>query len=186
MTAPASPPFPRLTFEITPEDASVAASRLAMRRALASGLTLGHLAPLAAFVLAMLFAAILAWTGLISSRHGEIAILTAATAFLIQRIVTRRRFRVAQRESAASLRVLREAGPIEADIGESGVTMKGAGFSKSWRFADSIEIENAVGLIFLWPRTGDPAILPTRVFSNENDARAFIMFVSARLGRSTR
>ena len=51
MTAPDPAPSTRLAFELTTDEAGIAASRAALRRALAGGLTSRHLAPLAAFVI---------------------------------------------------------------------------------------------------------------------------------------
>ena len=97
MSAGDAAPFALQAFELTPDEARIAASRAALRLALAGGLTGRHLAPLAAFVLAMAFTAILAWTGLVSRRHGEIALLLATAAFMIHRLWTRRRFAAARR-----------------------------------------------------------------------------------------
>ena len=53
MSAPdVSPPLAQPPFELTADEARIAASRAALRRTLAGGLTASHLAPLAAFSLA--------------------------------------------------------------------------------------------------------------------------------------
>src|SRR5271169_3840829 len=107
MSAPDPAPSARLAFELTADEAGIAASRAALRRALSGGLTARHLAPLAAFVLAMTFTAILALTNLVSPRHGEIALLLEAAAFMSHRRWTRRRFALARRESAATMEAMR-------------------------------------------------------------------------------
>jgi hypothetical protein len=177
MKAPSFGPF---AFELTDDEAKVAASRAALRRALAGGLTERHLAPLAAFVLAMAFTAILALTDLVSRRHGEIALLLEAAAFMIHRIATRRRFLRARRESTAALEALRAAGAVEIAADEGGVDLKGATVAAHWDFWEGLEVEDAGGMIYLWPRTGDPAFLPTRIFPSEDAAREFVAFARAR------
>ena len=131
MNAP-NPVSTRLAFELTPEEARVASSRAALRRALAGGL-MSHLAPLAAFVLAMAFTAILASTGLISRRHGEIALLLATAGFMIHRLWTRRRFARARRESAVSIETMRAAGPFVLAVDERGLTLTGSSAAR-WNF----------------------------------------------------
>ena len=177
MTVPVFGPY---AFEPTADEAKIAASRAALRRALAGGLTSRHLAPLAAFLLAMAFTAILALTDLINRRHGEIALLLEAAAFMIHRFATRRRFVRARRESAAAIETIRAAGSMVAVIDETGLTLSGATLSPRWNFADGVEVENAGGMIYLWPRTGPPAFLPTRIFPSEDTVRAFVTFAKSR------
>ena len=184
MSAPDPAPSAPLGFELTPEEARIAASRAALRRALAGGLTANHLAPLAAFALAMTFAAILASTGLISRRHGEIALLLAAAAFMIQRLWTRRRFALARRESAASIEAIRAAGPLVLVVDEAGVTLSGATASRRWNFSDDLEAENAGGLVYLWPRLGAPAVLPSRAFTSPEAASQFVASTRAAILRA--
>ena len=57
---------------LDPAEIDAAAARYGLRAALSGGLTASHQAPLAAFVLTLLFAAILAMTGFISRRAGEL------------------------------------------------------------------------------------------------------------------
>jgi len=178
MTAPNPAPFGRLAFELTPDEARIAASRAALRRALAGGLTLRHLAPLAAFVLAMAFIAILASTGLISRRHGEIALLLATAAFMIHRLWTRRRFALARRESTASIETIRLAGPLVLAVDEQGLTLTGSTAAR-WNFRDGLDAEDAGGMIYFWPRSGAPAILPTRAFPSAEAASEFVALARA-------
>ena len=180
-----SAPFGPFAFELTEDEARIAASRAALRRALAGGLTARHLAPLAAFLLAMAFTAILALTDLVSRRHGEIALLLEAAAFMIFRLAILRRFMTARRESAATIATIRAAGAVEADIDGAGVAIRGAGLDAQWRFADATEVEDAGGMIYLWMKSGPPACLPARVFPDETAARAFIAFAKPRIGHST-
>ena len=101
-----SPPAPRFgpyVFALTEDETCVAAARFGLRRALAGRLTSAHLAPLAAFVLAIFFTAILALTGLVGRRGGEAALLLAIAAFMVQRLTTLRRFAAARRARLAEI-----------------------------------------------------------------------------------
>src|SRR5271169_3455552 len=160
MRDPATP-FGPFAFELTPDEAHIAASLAALRRALAGGLSKRQLAPLAAFALAMAFGAILALTGLVSRRHGEIALLLATIAFMVHRLSTRRRFVLARRESAASIKAIRAEGAVFVAVDAQGLTFHGAAAQARWNFVDCIEAEDAGGMIYLWPRAGAPAFLPT-------------------------
>ena len=166
-----------LAFELTPDEARIAASRAALRRALAGGLT-SHLAPLAAFVLTMIFIAILAFTDLMSRRHAEIALLLATAAFMIHRLWTRRRFAVARRESAASIETIRAAGPFVLAVDEKGLTLTGSTSSR-WNFCDGLEAEDAGGMIYFWPKSGAPAVLPERAFPSQEAASEFVAMARA-------
>ena len=65
------------SFEMTEEDARVAASRAGLRAALSGRLSRNHVAPLVAFALLMAFVTILTLTGLIGRRLGEGALILA-------------------------------------------------------------------------------------------------------------
>src|SRR5437588_135562 len=96
-----------IEYTLTEAEAEVAASRAAWRASLGDGLLARHLAPLAAFALFVLFAAILGWTGLIGSRAAEMALIGAAAAYMIYRLWTRRRFFSARRAAVAWAQELR-------------------------------------------------------------------------------
>ena len=181
-TRPA-PGFGPYVFELTEDEARIAAARSGLRRALAGRLTSAHFAPLAAFVLAIAFTAILALTGLVGRRRGEIALLLAAGAFMVQRLTTRRRFLAARRSSRAEIEALRGAGRLVLSVDEAGLVLEGAPPPARWDFADCLEVEDAGGLIYLWPRSGPPAIVPTRVFAGAEAAAGFVEFLRARLPR---
>jgi hypothetical protein len=167
-------------FELTEDETRIAGARAGLRRALEGRLTVGHLAPLAAFVLAIAFIAILTLTGLLARRHGEIALLAAAGAFMIQRLATRRRFLKARRACLAEMETMRAAGPLALNVDETSLDLGGAG---RWNFADCLEAEDAGGLIYLWPRWGPPAVLPARAFADPREAARFVEFLRARLLR---
>jgi hypothetical protein len=185
MTAPDPAPSTRLAFELTADEAGIAASRAALRRALAGGLTSRHLAPLAAFVLAIGFTAILASTSLISHRHGEIALLLATAAFMIHRLWSRRRFALARRESAASIETIRAGGPFVLAVDEQGLTLTGSTAAR-WNFSDGLEAEDAGGMIYFWPRSGAPAVLPTRAFPSAEAASEFVALARAGITKAAR
>ncbi len=178
-----APGFGPYAFELTEDEACIAAARSGLRRALAGRLTSAHFAPLAAFVLAISFTAIVALTGLVSRRHGEIALLLATAAFMVQRLTTRRRFVVARRASLAEIEAMRGSGPLVLSVDETGLGLGGAAPPARWDFADCLEAENAGGLVYLWPRSGPPAIVPTRVFAGAEAAAGFVEFARARLPR---
>ena len=81
---------------------------------------------------------------------------------------------MARRESAASIEAIRAAGPVHLLVDEGGVTLSGATSSARWNFSDGLEAEDAGGLIYLWPRSGAPAVLPARAFSNPQAASEFV------------
>ncbi|MBV8662176.1 MAG: hypothetical protein JO107_03645 [Hyphomicrobiales bacterium] len=175
--------FGPYVFELTPDEARIAAARAGLRRALEGRLTLSHFAPIAAFVLAMAFIAILTTTALVARRHGEIALLLATGAFMVQRLTTRRRFAAARRASLGEIEALRSAGPLVARLDESGLSLEGPASPARWDFAACREIEDAGGLIYLWPTAGPPAVLPTRVFPTPEEATGLVEFVRGRLLR---
>jgi hypothetical protein len=181
-TRPA-PGFGPYAFELTEDEARIAAARSGLRRALAGRLTSAHFAPLAVFVLAIAFIAILALTGLVGRRHGEIALLLATGAFMVQRMTTRRRFAAARRASLAEIEAMRGAGRLVLSVDETGLALAGAAPLARWNFADCLEAEDAGGLVYLWPRQGAPAIAPTRVFRDETEAARFAQFLRSRLRR---
>ena len=172
--------FGPYAFELTEDEARVAAARVGLRRALAGRLTRAHQAPLAAFVLAIAFAAILALTGLVSRRFGEIALLLAIAAFMVQRLATRWRFAAARRGASSEIEALRGAGRLVLSVDETGLGLDGPAPPARWNFADCLEAEDAGGLVYLWPRSGPPAVLPTRVFADAGAALRFVEFVRAR------
>ena len=183
MSAPGEDDFGPYAFSLTADEARVAAARAGLKRALAGGLTADHFAPLAAFVLAILFIAVLALTGLLGRRPAEAALLVCAAAFLLQRLATRRRFFVSRRVAEAEIERLRAAAPLVLSVEADGLRLDGGPEPTRWRFADCLEAEDAGGLVYLWPRQGAPAIAPTRVFRDQTEAARFAQFLRSRLPR---
>jgi hypothetical protein len=183
MSAVENSAFGPYAFSLTADEARIAAARAGLRRALAGGLTSAHFAPLAAFVLAILFVAILAFTGLLGRRPAEAALLICAAAFLIQRLVTRRRFFASRRLAEAEIESLRAAGALTLTVEADGLRLDGLAAPMRWPFADCLDAEDAGGLVYLWPRQGAPAIAPARIFQDRAEASRFVQFLRSRLPR---
>jgi hypothetical protein len=181
MSLSQTPRFGSYSFEWTPEEAAVAASRAGLRLALGGGLTNRYVAPLTAFVLAMAFTMILAWTGLITRRHGEIVVLIAAAAYMLHRLWTRRLFHQARRAGAAQIEAMKQAGPVNVEIDENSVIFRAAAGSTRWDFTRCVDAEDAGGLVYLWPGSGAPAVLPTRVFADAAEATRFVAWARTRI-----
>ena len=171
-----------LEFELTEEEAAVAAARAAWRLSLADGLLARHLAPLAAFLLAVTFAAILGLTGLISRRAAEIALIAAAAAYMIYRMWTRRRFLAARRRANAWADELRRAGLARLTLDEEGFRLTGAGLDRALAFAQGLEVEQVSGLVYVWPRAGLPLVWPRRAHGDDLEADAAFALARQRSG----
>ncbi len=169
---------------LEPAEIEAAAARYGLRSALGGGLTATHQAPLAAFVLAMLFAAILAAFGFISRRAGELVIILAALFFMIQRLAAHRRIWSARKKSRAEIGRLM-SGPIETTIDADAIVQSSPDVVRKMAFADCREAEEAGGLIYLWTSEGAPLVVPTRVLA-EGDAAQLLSRLKGRIGRSPR
>ncbi len=172
--------IPPVVFELTEQEAAVASARLAWRSSLADGLLARHLAPLAAFMLAVLFAAILGWTGLVSRRAAEIALIVSAAAYMTYRLWTRRRFFAARRAALAWAEELRRAGPATLTADETGFRLEAQGLARAWRFAEGLEIETVAGLVYVWPRAGVPLVWPVRAHADAREVETFLAFARRR------
>ena len=175
--------FGPYVFSLTSDEARVAGARAGLRQALAGGLIARHLAPLAAFVLALLFIVILALTGFVPQRPAEATLLIVAATFLLQRTATRRRFYRLRRVGAMEVEPLGAAKELVLSVGETGLRLEGAVAPMIFEFADCLEAEDAGGLVYLWPRQGAPAIAPTRVFRDAEEAAQIVRYLNARLSR---
>jgi hypothetical protein len=157
-------------FALAPAEADAAAARLGLRVALGAGLIARHLAPLAAFALIILFASVLSLTGFVSRRAGEATLLVAAAAFMLQRLIGHWRMQRARAAGHVSIAPFRSC-PLTATIDDEGVTMSGASQQLRVDYADCADIEDAGGLLYLWPRSGAPIVLPTRALPDGESAR---------------
>jgi hypothetical protein len=172
------------SFEMTQEDAKTAASRAGLRAALSGRLSRNHVAPLVAFALLMAFVTILTLTGLIGRRLGDGALILAAIGFMAVRMTAHWRLRGAQKNSLAAMNALRQVGQVVVRLDESGLRIETAAGSRQFAFADCSEAEEAGGMIYLWPRKGEPAFVPTRAFEDEQAAQEFLSFVRAGMKRA--
>ncbi len=174
-----------IRFALTEDEARIAASRVALRLALADGLMRRHAAPLAAFVVTLAFVAILGFTGLMSQRAAEIVILLSAAAFMIHRLMSRRLFWRARREAKAWADAVAAEGEIVARLDEDGLALAAPTLARSWKFRDALEYDDAGGMVYLWPKSGAPAFWPARAFA-EGQAESWRAFARARLGAAPR
>lgn len=183
MTPDAPERFGPFVVTLEPAEIEAAAARYGLRAALGGGLTARHHAPLAAFVLTLVFAAILALTGLISRRAGEMTFILAAAAFMIQRLFVHRRMWRAKAGARAEVERALAGGAATATIEPDGVTQTCGQESRRLAFADCVEAEQAGGLIYLWRRAGAPFVLPSRDLA-DGEAERLIAFARARIRRS--
>ena len=182
MTAGGPPDaFGPYAFTLARAEAEAAAARVGLRAALRGGLTLRHHAPLAAFALILLFASVLALTGFISRRAGELTFIIAAAAFMIQRLAIHWRIWRARQGGKVTIGRLQGGGALTTTIDDDGVTQTGAGRNVRLDYADCEDAEDAGGLIYLWPREGSPIVLPTRALGPGEAAR-LLARIKARIG----
>ena len=172
-----------IEYALTEEEAQVAASRAAWRAALGGGLLTRHIGPLAGFALIVLFSAILGWTGLIARRAAEIALLLAAAAYMIYRLWTRRRFFHARRTAAGWAQGFR-GDSARLALDEHGFSLERAAEQRRWRFADGLEIEEVAGLVYVWPKNGEPLVWPLRAHADAEAAERFLARARAGSPRS--
>ncbi|HTZ67489.1 MAG TPA: hypothetical protein VMB83_08475 [Roseiarcus sp.] len=178
--------FGPYAFTLSPAEAEAAAARLGLRTALKGGLLAGHVAPLTAFALIMAFASVLALTGLISRRAGEMTLILAAAAFMIQRLATHWRIRRARREGRAAIARLQSADALTARFDNETVSLDVDGRTLRLRYADCEEAEDAGGLIYVWPHDGAPIVLPTRAVRDAEEAARLVSRLSGRIGDTRR
>ena len=178
--------FGPYAFTLAPAEAEAAAARAGLRTALKGGLLASHVAPLTAFALILAFASILALTGLISRRAGEMTLILAALAFMIQRLMSHWRFRRARLQGRAGIDELRSAGALTATFDDEALSLEVDGRSKRLRYADCDEAEDAGGLIYVWPRQGVPIVVPTRVMKDAEEAARLVSSLSGRIAHGRR
>jgi hypothetical protein len=174
--------FGPYAFTLAPAEAEAAAARSGLRRALKGGLLARHWAPLVAFVIVMAFASVLALTGLISRRAGEVTLILAAAAFMIQRLATHWRIRRARRDGRAAIAPLQSARVLTATFGDESLSLEADGRTLCLAYADCEDAEDAGGLIYIWPREGAPVVVPTRALSHAEEAARLVSCLSGRIG----
>lgn len=178
--------FGPYAFTLAPVEAEAAAARLGLRAALKGGLIAGHVAPLTAFALIMVFASVLALTGLISRRAGEAMLMLAALAFMVQRLMTHWRIRRARREGRAAIAQLQSAGALTARFDGETLSLDVDGRTLRLGYADCEAAEDAGGLIYVWLRHGAPIVLPTRAVADAEEAARLVSRLSGRIGDGRR
>ena len=178
--------FGPYAFTLAPAEAEAAAARMGLRVALRGGLLARHLAPLAAFVLILVFASALALTGLISRRAGEATLIIAAMAFMIQRLSTHWRVRQARQDGRAAITRLGSACALTASFEGDSMSLDVDGRKLHLRYADCEEAEDAGGLIYVWPRDGAPIVVPTRALADAEEAARLVSRLSVRIGNFRR
>ena len=176
--------FGPYAFTLAPAEAEAAAARLGLRQALNGGLLASHVAPLTAFVLIMAFASVLALTGLVSRRVGEITLMLAALAFMIQRLMTHWRIQRARRDGRDAIARLQSAGAMTATFGDQSLSFEVDGRATHLRYADCEQAEDAGGLIYVWPRNGAPIVVPTRALADANEAARLVASLSDQIRES--
>jgi hypothetical protein len=175
--------FGPYAFTLAPAEAETAAARAGLRLALRGGLLARHLAPLTAFGLAIVFASVLALTGLISRRAGEATFILAAAAFMIQRLANHWRIRRARREGRSAIARLQSAGALTATFENDALSLAVDGRIERLCYADCEEAEDAGGLIYLWPSAGLPVVIPIRTLPGAGEASRLVAQVRARMRR---
>jgi len=167
-----------VAYELTQEEAEIAGARAAWRLWLAGGLRSRHIAPLAAFGLAIAIIAALGLAGAISRRAAEISLILSAVAFMALQLWTRRGLAAARRRGAVLAGQLR--GPVRLSLDEEGFALEGARTARL-RFADGLQIEATDELTYVWPREGAPLVWPRRAHETPEAADAFLAFARMRV-----
>jgi hypothetical protein len=174
--------FGPYAFTLAPAEAEAAAARAGLRLALRGGFLARHLAPLTAFALVIVFASVLALTGLISRRAGEATLILAAAGFMIQRLANHWRIRRARREGRAAIARLQSAGALTATFENDALTLDVDGRVERLCYADCEEAEDAGGLIYVWLRDGAAIVVPTRALADPDQATRLVSRLSGRIG----
>jgi hypothetical protein len=173
--------FGPYAFTLAPAEVEAAAARAGLRLALRGGLLARHLAPLTTFAVIIVFASVLALTGLISRRAGEATLILAAAAFMIQRLTNHWRIRRARCEGRSAIARLESAGALKATFGNDALSLDLDGRIERLGYADCEEAEDAGGLIYVWLRAGAPIVVPTRALANAEEAARLISQLSGRI-----
>ena len=162
----------RYVFALAPYEAEAAAARIGTRAALGGRLFARHVAPFLIFALVVAFAFLLAFFGLIARPAGKTAMFLAAIAFVAQRIISQwlvwRAHAIGRRAASARLH---SDGELAVSIDEDGLAIAGGGRLARVSYADCAAVEAAGALIYVWPREGEPILLPKRVLPNGEAAR---------------
>jgi hypothetical protein len=176
LNAPLS--FGPYVFCLTDAEARTGAARLALRRGLVGAFERHFVAPLAVFVLLLVFISIVAFTGLVGRRFAETALILAAILFMAARFHAHWRLRGAQKASLAAAKSLQGEGEMRLVVDDGGVSLEGP-LVRRCGFASRAAIEDAGGMIYFWPEEGEPFFVPTRAFGGDQNAAAFLAYAQA-------
>jgi hypothetical protein len=174
-------PFGPYYFSLTDEEVRVAASRIAFRGDLSRRFERDHVAPLVAFVLLLVFVAILAFSGLLNRRIAEAALLLGAIAFMASRFVSHWRLRGAHKSSLAAVQAVARWRDLQVLVDLDGACLKGVEAARRCSFGAGARIENVAGLIYLWPKEGEPILIPVRAFADPGEVERFVNFARRRM-----
>jgi hypothetical protein len=174
-------------FALTEEEARVATARLALRYGLSRRFERDYVAPLVLFVLLLIFVTVLAFSGLISRRLAEAALLIGAVIFLATRFSAHWRLHRAQRVAKGVVDGITAAGETSFTVDENGLAFGCLGGRPARRdaFSDFAEADDAGGVIYLWRlnKKSAPIVIPTRIFTDATEVEKFLAFVRARLSK---
>lgn len=177
---PSGKSLPPIAFELTDEEAGLAAHRAGWRLALEGRLGPAHRAPLAIFAAYLAGLAALSWTQALGERPIAAALLVGAIAFASWRTAQHWRLRRALASAWSAMNALRQAGPIVVEIAHEGVSLRSADARRAWRYADCREAEIVGQLLYIWPTGAMPLVAPLRAMGETEPATA-LEFIRARL-----
>ena len=81
------------------------------------------------------------------------------------------------------LSTIRTGGPFVLAVDEQGLTLTGSTAAR-WNFSDGLEAEDAGGMIYFWPRSGAPAVLPARAFPSAEAVSEFVALARAGITKA--
>ena len=102
-------------------------------------------------------------------------------AFLTSRLLSHWRLRRAVKRNLTALRTFDGDPVLTLEVDGDSVSLRGARCRRRCPFAAGARIENAGGLIYLWPREGEPIPVPVRAFADAEEALDFLTFVEGRI-----
>jgi hypothetical protein len=71
---------------------------------------------------------------------------------------------------------------LRASFGNDSLTLDIDGRMQSLSYADCDEAEDAGGLIYVWPRSGAPIVVPRRALASAQEASRLVSRLSVRIG----
>ncbi len=173
--------FTPIEYTLSDEEAGLAAYRAGWRLALEKPFNPQHRNPLIAFAAFLVFDLALYFTGAITARAGEAALILAAMLFMGFRTWRHWRLRQALLGARAHMAKLRDSSPLRATIEADAIRLSWNAGSDRWRFADCRDAELSGPLLYLWRDGGMPFIAPLRCFESVDRARELIACIDAQI-----